>query len=350
MPLTFKKLKYVCVIDTEYETNKNAFEKTSLPYSQNQLLQVAYSIICDNGDFSWEDTVIKNHYLKPVGLPKNFIHGMTGLSYDFLEEFGENVSDVMDSLFNDLRRCYRIVAHNSHADLSHLRVELDRLGRKDDIEYLNSLDDFCLMKYSKEKMRLLRKDGQLKKPSLGEFYKHCFPNCDHLLNHCAVDDVKDTIACYMHFRKKVSGDWHCPWVHRTGERKGRRCIKPSGEKGRYCKNHRNDEEGIVGAVYQPVLGTKLTYLAEHKKKREERKKEAFEREVEKIKSIMRANGVAKAHNLLIEGVLVDELIASDEVPNRVIINVEDMDGNPVRHIPNFKCSINGTSVPFSLFN
>ena len=108
-----------------------------------------------------ENNFILNSHCK---ITNSHIHGIT----TEISQNGYDFSDIIDIFLNDIKKCDVIVGHNLNYDLNALEVELSRINRWDDIDYLFS-------KKFHDTMREAYKKFKLKKfPKLVNLYKYFF--------------------------------------------------------------------------------------------------------------------------------------------------------------------------------
>lgn len=162
------------------------------------LLSSKTSHICKIVQLSWivYDTSTKkaqeNDFILNTGckIHNSFIHGIT----TEMSQKGYYFGEIIDIFIEDLCKCDIIVGHNLNYDLNALEVELYRLQRFEDIEYLYSKPYFDTMKKSIELL------NYHKYPKLQDlyykFFNHYFDNA-----HNAIEDVRATLSCYLKLTK-----------------------------------------------------------------------------------------------------------------------------------------------------
>lgn len=123
-------------------------------------------------------------------IENSFIHGITTK----MSQKGYYFGEIIDIFIEDLYKCDIIVGHNLNYDLNALEVELHRLQRWEDIEYLYSKPYFDTMKKSIELL------NYHKYPKLQDLYYNFF-NQYFNNSHNALEDVRATLSCYLKLTK-----------------------------------------------------------------------------------------------------------------------------------------------------
>ena len=166
------------VFDTE--TTHLLTEKT---VNVCRIVQLSWILYDTDTNITEENDFILNSY-SPI--TNSEIHGITTK----MSQKGYDFSEIVDIFLDDLRKSDLIVGHNLQYDLNSVEIELGRLDRWDDIDYLFSKESFDTMK---EAYKILK----LKKfPKLVKLYKYFFGK-DFDNAHNALFDVKATKECYL---------------------------------------------------------------------------------------------------------------------------------------------------------
>jgi DNA polymerase III epsilon subunit-like protein len=139
------------------------------------------------------DNIIEQSYfiIKPedweIPARSTEIHGITK---EFAIENGENIKMVLESFYNNIKRCTNIVAHNIRFDEAIIKSELLRYGYTNVIEEMDKKNKICTMLKGKTFMNLR------KFPKLSELYKFLYK--EEITNaHCALDDAKNCFKCFI---------------------------------------------------------------------------------------------------------------------------------------------------------
>jgi len=147
-----------------------------------RIVQLAWVTYDTNSKIVNENNFILNSHCK---ITNSHIHGIT----TEISKNGYDFSDIIDIFLDDIKNCDIIVGHNLNYDLNALEVELTKLDRWDDIDYL-----FCKKYY--DTMREAYKKFKLKKfPKLINLYRYFFDR-EFDNAHNALADVKATLECY----------------------------------------------------------------------------------------------------------------------------------------------------------
>lgn len=157
-------------------------------YDGARMVSIAWRVLGPAPDFD----VIKDEYR--VVYPNGFTvppqaTAVHGISHQDAEHDGVQLATVLDDLLEDLARCDVIVAHNAQFDLSVLRSELSRMGRRDAIELTFRKHVVCTMKDGRAACRLPRI------PKLGDLFR-TLTGRELVGAHDARMDVDACAACY----------------------------------------------------------------------------------------------------------------------------------------------------------
>jgi DNA polymerase III epsilon subunit-like protein len=132
----------------------------------------------------------------PIEIQNSDIHGIT----TEISNKGYDFSEIIDIFLADVDSCDMIVAHNLKYDLQALEIELNRLERYDDIDYLYNKKYYDTMKESIQLLKITGKYGKYKYPKLQELYTYFF-GCNFENAHNAEADIKATLKCYIELCK-----------------------------------------------------------------------------------------------------------------------------------------------------
>jgi len=182
------------IIDTETTgLPKSKSANISEDEIQPRIVELAWVVLDEN----FQEKTLKSYIIKPNGfsIPEgaSSIHGLTT---EYASLNGEELSDVMDIFYNDMKHCKFIVAHNLKFDLPIVEWEFRRLNRPFDANVLNELTGLCTMELTKDVCRTRKKIGSgFKNPSLKELYQYLFSQ-DFPGAHRAINDVRATADCF----------------------------------------------------------------------------------------------------------------------------------------------------------
>lgn len=153
-----------------------------------RIVQLAWIVYDTKTKKVEENDFILNSHCK---IDNSHIHGIT----TEISKNGYEFSDIVDIFLEDVRKCEMMVGHNLNYDLNSVEVELGRLNRFDDIDYLYSKTFYDTMKEACKKLKLE------KFPRLVNLYKYFF-GFDFENAHDAIEDVKATLKCYLELTKQ----------------------------------------------------------------------------------------------------------------------------------------------------
>lgn len=148
--------------------------------TQHQVLSQHYSIIrqCDTDSVS-----------EPLGA--SFIHG---INRNMTQEFGKDLSTVLNEFMSDVASSDTVIAHNLEFDSNVVASELFRLGM-DPYKLLNH-KRHCTMKSNTDLVKKsFPNSTRYKWPKLSELYEFCFHE-EMKGAHNALADVENTAKCY----------------------------------------------------------------------------------------------------------------------------------------------------------
>lgn len=132
----------------------------------------------------------------PIEITNSNIHGITSE----ISRKGYKFEEIIDIFMEDVKSCKMLIGHNLEYDLQALEIELARLERYDDIDYLYNKNFYDTMKESIQLLKLRGKYGKYKYPKLQELYKYFF-GCNFEGAHDAQNDIKSTLKCYIQLCK-----------------------------------------------------------------------------------------------------------------------------------------------------
>ena len=132
----------------------------------------------------------------PIEITNSQIHGIT----TEISRKGYNFDEIIDIFLSDVKESDLIVAHNIQYDLQALEIELTRLERYDDIDYLYNKKYYDTMKESIQLLKIKGKYGKHKFPKLQELHKYFFGS-EFEDAHNASADIRATLRCYNELLK-----------------------------------------------------------------------------------------------------------------------------------------------------
>lgn len=186
-------------------------ETNGLPYSSNRgykfvgnwpkIVQIAWGLYNHNG----ENLVFRNYTLKPI----NFVISkestkIHGISNNFAQKNGRNMSDIVRILKQDLEQSTYLVSHNLNFDKNTLLAEFKRMNRYDLIHLFENKKQICTLKETTHFCRLPgspNSQSLYKWPKLSELYKKLF-NTTLQNAHNAEYDVKNLSKCFFELIKR----------------------------------------------------------------------------------------------------------------------------------------------------
>ena len=140
---------------------------------------------------------------------------LTGITREMCDA-GETIQNAMREFCEEYMKCDIIVAHNIEFDREMIRIEIERLGQRDDDykvynnvfnpEYEKSVnkDIYCTMKYGRNVCKIEQngKNGMYyKNPKLVELYEKLFGMTPHGL-HSSLIDTYICLRCFVKMRFK----------------------------------------------------------------------------------------------------------------------------------------------------
>lgn len=191
--------------------------KDIIKYDSARIVQLCYSIYTNNGlEINKKNYIINcksDNELLDFNIPKESteIHGIDNIKSI---SKGDNLSYVINEMYNNLKNIKVLVAHNIQFDLSILKSELWRLhiSENENEEYkqkykhfislLNSKNTYCTMKNTVQLCKIPFNNNikKYKYPKLEELYNKLFnKNPKHC--HDASYDVKYTAKCFFKLKK-----------------------------------------------------------------------------------------------------------------------------------------------------
>lgn len=114
---------------------------------------------------------------------------------------GIEFTEVISKIWDDLKTCDVLVAHNILFDKNILLSELHRYGLAEPIHKINSMKSFCTSKGCANITRLRYNSNKFKQPKLSELYRFLFEK-DMADAHDALVDTKALVQCFMELRKR----------------------------------------------------------------------------------------------------------------------------------------------------
>lgn len=114
---------------------------------------------------------------------------------------GVDFKDVVQKIWNDLKLCDVLIAHNILFDRNVLLSELHRHGLNEPIYKINSMKYFCTSKGCINITRIKYNSSEFKFPNLTELYKFLFKK-SIIGAHDALVDTKATAECFIELMKR----------------------------------------------------------------------------------------------------------------------------------------------------
>jgi len=151
----------------------------------NKIVQISYYILNDTNDKINSYDFFLNDGTHTIDFFKKF-------NTEFIKLNGIDVPIVLKKLADDFTHCSRIVCHNTQFDLGKLKLYFEKFN----VEYKFPLDVYCTMLRSKNIVKALGKNNQVKNPKLGELCQ--FYGIDYRSDeaHDGLYDVDVTYKCY----------------------------------------------------------------------------------------------------------------------------------------------------------
>jgi DNA polymerase-3 subunit alpha/DNA polymerase-3 subunit epsilon len=157
-----------------------------------RIVQLSWLIANEDGTILKEsDYIIKVDF--PIPKEASQVHGITNL---VAAKKGIIITEVLNTLLNDLNGMNHLICHNVNFDLTILQSELYRHN----LHHQINIPTFCTMKNSTEYCKLPGNYGY-KWPKLEELYSVCFNK--KLENaHNAMADVRATYEVFYYLKKE----------------------------------------------------------------------------------------------------------------------------------------------------
>ncbi len=181
-------------------------ETNGLPYSSNRgykfvgnwpkIVQISWGLY----NYKGENLVFRDYILKPI----NFVISkestkIHGISNNFAKKNGQNLSNIVKILKQDLEQSTFLVSHNLNFDKNTLLAEFKRMNRYDLIHLFENKKQICTLKETTNFCRLPgspNSQSLYKWPKLSELYKKLF-NRTMQNAHNAQYDVKNLSKCFF---------------------------------------------------------------------------------------------------------------------------------------------------------
>lgn len=157
----------------------------------NNIVQICYFVLDNNNNI-----LSKNMFYVYNG--QNIQDHFKKIPIFTLKTFGIHPCFVFNKLRHDLQYCDEIIGHNISFDIDSIKQNAKKCG----IELKFPPNIFCTMKESKNIVKCVNKNNQIKFPKLIEMCK--FFNVEFLENsfHDAQYDVEKTFECYLQLINK----------------------------------------------------------------------------------------------------------------------------------------------------
>lgn len=114
---------------------------------------------------------------------------------------GIEFKEVINKIWDDLKACDVLIAHNILFDKNVLLSELHRYGFNEQIYKINAMKYFCTSKGCTNITRIRYNLLEFKQPKLSELYKFLFKK-ELQDAHDALVDTKALVDCFMELRKR----------------------------------------------------------------------------------------------------------------------------------------------------
>jgi DNA polymerase III subunit epsilon len=188
------KKKYV-IFDTETTDMLKRYKGLN-DVTQPYIIQLCWMII------EGKKSLIKDYYIK---LPETVsiqpgAQAVHGISKEYLNEHGQDMSIVMNEFLNDMKDADYLVSHNIDFDIDMIKIELIRMNILPNNFYPEKCKLYCTMKNGKDICNIILSNSRgqyIKNPKLIELYQKLFTE-EPVNLHCA---KSDTIYCGRCFYK-----------------------------------------------------------------------------------------------------------------------------------------------------
>lgn len=152
---------------------------------KNKIVQISYYILNESTDITHLYDFFLNDGTHTLDFFKKF-------NTEFIKLNGIDVQFVLRKLADDLKHCSRIVCHNTQFDIGKLKLYFEKFL----IDYKFPTEVFCTMVQSRDIVKALGKNGQIKNPKLGELCQFFDVNYNTNDAHDGLYDVDVTYKCY----------------------------------------------------------------------------------------------------------------------------------------------------------
>jgi DNA polymerase-3 subunit alpha len=153
-------------------------------YDTSRIVQLAWIITDKNGEVISKESYI----IAPLDF-KVTCEDIHGIRHEKALLEGVPLHRVIDILYNKVKSCSTISAHNLSFDYNILLAECYRLNRHDIVRVIKSKEQFCTMRYGKDLL------GYYKYPKLKDLYEILYKE-KWIQKHEALDDTEKCVACY----------------------------------------------------------------------------------------------------------------------------------------------------------
>jgi len=152
---------------------------------KNKIVQISYYILNESTDITHLYDFFLNDGTHTLDFFKKF-------NTEFIKLNGIDVQFVLRKLADDLKHCSRIVCHNTQFDIGKLKLYFEKFL----IDYKFPTEVFCTMVQSRDIVKALGKNGQIKNPKLGELCQFFDVKYNTNDAHDGLYDVDVTYKCY----------------------------------------------------------------------------------------------------------------------------------------------------------
>jgi DNA polymerase III epsilon subunit-like protein len=152
---------------------------------KNKIVQISYYILNESNDITHSYDFFLNDGTHTLDFFRKF-------NTEFIKSNGIDVQFVLRKLADDFKHCLRIVCHNTQFDLGKLKLYFEKFS----IDYTFPCEVFCTMTQSRDIVKALGKNGQIKNPKLGELCQFFGVEYNSDEAHDGLYDVNVTYQCY----------------------------------------------------------------------------------------------------------------------------------------------------------
>lgn len=167
------------------EGNLNTIILDTETDGKNKIVQISYYILNESNEKTHSYDFFLNDSTHTLDFFKKF-------DEKFIKSNGVDVPFVLHKLSDDFLHCSRIVCHNTCFDLGKLKLYFEKFS----INYKFPVDVYCTMLKSRDIVKALGKNGNIKNPKLGELCAFFDVEYKPDEAHDGLYDVDVTYKCY----------------------------------------------------------------------------------------------------------------------------------------------------------